>query len=55
MNDVALLSIGAGARARAPIPTYAFWGMLVLTILSYLCHRERRKTRVGNPIELSEA
>jgi hypothetical protein len=36
------------------IPYYAFWILLVLTLLSYLWHREKRKTRVGTPIELGD-
>lgn len=36
------------------IPFWTFWGLLLLTLLSYLWHRESRKTRVGQPIEIAE-
>jgi len=35
------------------IPYYAFWVLLLLTLLSWFWHREKRRTRVGQPIEVT--
>lgn len=38
--------------AKYHIPYYTFWVLLLLTLLSYVRHREKRKTRTGKPIEV---
>jgi len=34
------------------VPYYSFWILVLLTLISYFWHREKRKTQVGQPIEV---
>jgi hypothetical protein len=50
----AYYTTGRSEYGKYNVPFWAFWGLLLLTLLSYLWHREARRTRVGQPIELTE-